>query len=81
MRLNGAMIKDALDEKNLTQDQAADALKMSQATFTKAVNGGDILASTGHRILQFLDLNKKAIVPRVQLPGQTPDYEGNGDAA
>ena len=74
MKLNPDMLKDARDQKGLTQDALARALKMSRATINKAEKGEDVAISSGHAILKYLGLApEKATVLRVA--------EGDGDAA
>lgn len=65
MKLNGAILRDARDRKGKTLAQVSEETKMSIATLSKAENGGDIHASTGIRICEFLEIDlAKAVVPR-----------------
>jgi transcriptional regulator with XRE-family HTH domain len=74
MKLNGALIRDGRHRKGLTQQQLADALKISAPTIVRAEGGGDIWPTTGKLICEFLDVDlAKAVVSSAQ--------DGDGDAA
>ncbi len=65
MRLNGSMLKDLLDRKELTQAQAAAKFKISIQTLNNALNGRNLHMKTGVRICKKLQIRiEDAMVPR-----------------